>query len=283
MASGTVAVLHPGEMGGAVGASLAARGVRVVWASQGRSEESRARAASLTDLGALPNVVEASDVVLSICPPHGAVDLARTVAAQGFRGLYVDANAVSPGTTRQIGQIVEAAGATFVDGGIVGPPPGPSASPRLYLSGKGAERVVPLFAGTQVRTIVLDGPVGAASAIKVCYAAWNKGATALIADVLALAAHEGVDAALVAEWGSSQPDAVKRTEGVRTSARKAWRWIAEMEEIAATFAAAGLPDGFHQASTEIYRRLESYKDGATPPALDAITRALRSKPAPPDR
>jgi 3-hydroxyisobutyrate dehydrogenase-like beta-hydroxyacid dehydrogenase len=148
---------------------------------------------------------------------------------------------------------------------------------RLYLAGKGAERVAELFAGTPLAAVVLDGPLGSASALKVCYAAWTKGSTALLADVRALAVKEGVEAALLAEWQQSQPDVLKRSDGVRTSARKAWRWIAEMEEIAATFSAAGLPDGFHLAAAEIYRRLEPYKDAPGAPALDDVTRSLGHK------
>lgn len=281
MAELTVVVLHPGEMGAAVGACAHARGARVLWASEARSAATRerARAAGLTDAGTLRAALEGSDAVLSICPPQAALDLARAVAAHGFRGVYVDANAVSPDTTRKVGRIVEAGGATFVDGGIVGPPPGPSARTHLYLSGKGAEHVAALFSGSHLDAVVLDGPVGAASALKMCYAAWTKGTTALLADIRALAVREGVDRALVAEWQASQPDLLKRSEGVRASARKAWRWIAEMEEIAATFAAAGLPDGFHRAAAEVYRRLEQYKDAPAPPTLEAITRSLAPAPS----
>ncbi len=276
MAEVTVAILHPGEMGGAVGACAHARGPRVLWASEARSAATRERAhaAGLTDMGTLRAALEASDIVLSICPPRAALDLARAVAAHGFRGVYVDANAVSPDTTRKVGRIVEAGGATFVDGGIVGPPPGRGARTRLYLSGEGAERVAALFSGSHLDGAVLDGPVGAASALKMCYAAWTKGTTALLAGICALAVREGVDRALVGEWQASQPDVLKQLEGVRAGARKAWRWIAEMEEIAATFAGAGLPDGFHRAAAEVYRRLEQYKDTPSPPTLEAITRSL---------
>jgi Domain of unknown function (DUF1932) len=116
--------------------------------------------------------------------------------------------------------------------------------------------------------------VGAASALKVCYAAWNKGATALLASIRALARQEGVDAALLAEWKISLPDIPKRSEAVSRNARKAWRWIAEMEEIAASFDAAGLPAGFHLAAAEVYRRLESFKDAAEPPAMAEVAAAL---------
>jgi 3-hydroxyisobutyrate dehydrogenase-like beta-hydroxyacid dehydrogenase len=279
MAKTTVALLHPGEMGAAVGASARERGARVVWASDGRSPETLARAegAGLENLKTVAAAVGASDVVLSICPPHGALDLARAVAGLGFRGLFVDANAVAPETSREIGRIVEASGAAFVDGGIIGPPPGSGRGTRLYLAGKGAERVAALFADSALGTVVLEGTIGTASALKVCYAAWTKGTTALMADIRALATHAGVEAALVAEWKMSQPDALTRSTQVTASARKAWRWIAEMEEIAATFAEAGLPDGFHRAAADIYARLEGYQNAASPPALSDVTDSLRRR------
>ena len=121
----TVGLLHPGEMGVTVGASVAAGGARVLWASEDRSAltQSRAREAGLEDVGGLALVVRQSRVILSVVPPHGALALAQTVAALGFRGLYVDGNAVAPETAREIGWVIEAAGARFVDGGIIGPPP----------------------------------------------------------------------------------------------------------------------------------------------------------------
>jgi hypothetical protein len=119
--------------------------------------------------------------------------------------------------------------------------------------------------------------VGAASALKVCYAAWNKGATAMLAEIRTLAEREGVDAALLSEWSISMPDIPQRSEVIRRNARKAWRWIAEMEEIAASFDAAGLPAGFHLAAAEIYRRLEGFKDAADAPALAEIKAALLRK------
>src|SRR6266849_5861742 len=123
MPTRTIALLHPGEMGAAIGACLAARGLRVVWASAGRSPATgaRAQAAGFWDLGTLDRALGGADVVLSVCPPHGALALAREVARRGFRGIYVDANAVSPETARNVARAVEKAGASFVDGGIIGP------------------------------------------------------------------------------------------------------------------------------------------------------------------
>ena len=272
----TIAMLHPGEMGAAVGAGLVARGHRVLWASDGRSAATRKRAErdGLEDAGTLARTLQAAEVAFSVCPPHAAMDLAREVAACGYGGVYVDCNAVSPDTARAIGALVAAAGASYIDAGIIGPPPLPDASVRLYLCGERAAEIAALFEGCTMQAITLEGALGTASALKVCYAAWNKGATALLANIRALAEREGVDAALMSEWNISQPDAPKRCARIMLSARKAWRWVAEMEEIAASFEAAGLPGGFHLASADIYRRLEGFKDVSPPPALPEVTAAL---------
>jgi 3-hydroxyisobutyrate dehydrogenase-like beta-hydroxyacid dehydrogenase len=273
----TIALLHPGEMGAAIGACLAKRGLRVVWASAGRgaATRSRAKAAGLEDLGSLERALAAAEIVLSVCPPHGALALAREVAGLRFGGIYVDANAISPETARNGGRVVEKSGASFVDGGIIGPPPVEGGRSRMYLSGAPAKEVAALFAGSNMEAIPLEGPAGAASALKACYAGWTKGATALLAAIRALAEVEGVEAALLAEWKRSQPELQKRSEVVTVQARKAWRWIGEMEEIAASFEAAGLPGGFHLAAADIYRRLEGFKDGAAPPTLAEVIEALR--------
>ena len=273
----TIGVLHPGEMGSAVGASARAGGVRVLWASEGRSSatQERARAGGLEDVGTVARLAADSPVILSVCPPASAMDVARQVAALGFRGTYIDANAVAPDTTRKIGDLVTAAGATFVDGGIIGPAPRRPGTTRLYLSGSGARDVAGIFGGGFLEAIPLNGPIGAASAVKVAYAGWNKGSQALLLAVRALATHEGVDDALLAEWARSQPELAKRSEtAVTSNVRKAWRFVGEMEEIAATFAAAGLPDGFHDASAEIYRRLAGWKDTPTPPSVAEVSKTL---------
>jgi 3-hydroxyisobutyrate dehydrogenase-like beta-hydroxyacid dehydrogenase len=277
----TVGLLHPGEMGSVVGAVARAAGARVVWASDGRGRETRERAAAagLEDVGSLAALVRPSDVILSVCPPDAAADVAGAVMAQRFTGLYVDANAVSPKTARLIAGTVERAGATYVDGGIVGPPPQRPGTTRLYLSGPDAPRVAALFGDGPLEAIVLSGAAGAASALKMAYASWTKGTSALIMAVRALAIAEGVDAALLAEWQRSHPDLPKRSEdAARGSARKAWRFVGEMEEIAATFADAGLPDGFHRAAAELYGKLASYKDASAPPSIVEVATALGLAP-----
>jgi 3-hydroxyisobutyrate dehydrogenase-like beta-hydroxyacid dehydrogenase len=262
MATTTVCILHPGEMGAEVGAAARAGGARVLWVSAGRGGATRARAiaAGLEDAGTLQTALGQASIVLSVCPPHGAVGLAESVAATGFRGVYLDANAIAPETSRFIGRIVESKGASFVDGGIIGPPPTKPGTTRLYLSGPASAKVAALFSGGSLGTVGLDAPVGAASAIKACYAGWTKGAATLLLSVRALARHEGVEAALADEWKISQPNLFAQLDRAVLQSRKGWRWIAEMEEIGATFDRAGLPDGYALAAAEVCRRLEAFKD-----------------------
>ena len=274
----TIGLLHPGEMGATVGAAARANDVQVVWASNGRGSETRDRAdaSGLTDVDSLSALVERSRIVLGVCPPHAATELARAVAENRFSGIYVDANAVSPATVRDVRQIVEAGGACFVDGGIIGPPALTPGTTRLYLSGSESARVATCFRRGPLEACVLNGPPGAASALKMAYAAWTKGSAALLIAIRTLAINEGVDAALIREWELSQAGLPSRSAGaVQSNARKAWRFSGEMQEIADTFAAAGLPDGFHRAAAEVYRRMTAYRDAATPPSVEeAAARVL---------
>lgn len=232
----------------------------VLWASEGRSEATRTRAADagLTDAGNIESLVSAADVVISVCPPHGAVALAGAVADAGFEGCYVDANAVAPATVREIASRFE----HFVDGGLIGPPAIRPGTTRLYLSGVGADRVAARFEGSVLEPRVLDGGgPGTASALKMAYASWTKGTSALLAAVAAMAAAEGVADDLLTEWDLSLPGVAERlARSASEVAPKAWRWTGEMDQIAATFAGAGLPDGFHRAAGEVYRRLGVFKD-----------------------
>jgi len=273
----TIGVLHPGEMGSGVGASARAAGARVLWASEGRGDATRKRAEAdgLEDVGTLARLTREAQVILSVCPPASAVDVATRVAAHRFTGIYVDGNAISPATTRKVGEVLTAAGARFVDGGIIGPPPRKPGVTRLYLSGPGAADVATMLNGGFLQAIALEGPIGAASAIKMAYAGWNKTQQALLMAVRAYAMREGVDEALLREWAISQTDLPRRSEkAVEGTARKAWRFVGEMEELAAAFAAAGVPGEFHEAGAEIYRRLAGWKDAPTPPTVTEASKTL---------
>lgn len=268
-----VGLLHPGEMGAAVGAALQAGGAHVLWASEGRSDatRSRAEAAALTDVGTLAQLVERSEIIVSVCPPHAALDVVRAVSACGFTGAYVDVNAIAPATARAIANTA----ARVTDGGIIGGPPRVHGTTRLYLSGPGADEVARLFASSALDAIALDGDVGAASALKMCFAAWTKGTSALLVAVRAVAAAEQVDGWLLEEWAISQPDLPERSEGAaRGTAAKAWRFVGEMHEIAETFAAAGLPAGFHRAAADLYERMARFHDVETAPTLEQVVAAV---------
>jgi 3-hydroxyisobutyrate dehydrogenase-like beta-hydroxyacid dehydrogenase len=315
----TIGLLHPGEMGAAVGHCLRDRGHVVLWASAGRGSATAARAAAagLIDAGTVTEIASRSDVIVSVCPPHAALDTARQVAGAGFGGLYVDANAISPATAGEVAGIVAGGGAGYVDGGIIGTPPVAPGFIRLYLSGPRAGEVRELFGNTVVDTRVVDqggqdgvaqdgmaqdgvtrdgvtrdgvtrdgvtrygaGGVGAASAVKMAYASFTKGSGALLLAARALARAQGVEEVLLAEWGISQPGLGERSaRAAGSAASKGWRWVAEMEEIAASMAAAGLPAGFHQAAAEIYRR-SPHADGTAGDGeanLDTILNALTER------
>jgi 3-hydroxyisobutyrate dehydrogenase-like beta-hydroxyacid dehydrogenase len=251
----TIGLLHPGEMGEGLGAALTERGHEVLWASSGRSEATarRAEAAGLRDVVLAGALAERSDVILSVCPPHAAAEVAGTVA--GAAGVFVDANAIAPATVRAIA--AERDHARFVDGGIIGPPPREAGTTRLYLSGIQAAAVAELFEGTAVEALVLSGDIGDASALKMTYAAWTKGTAAMLLAIRSVAEAEGVAEPLDEEWRLSLPELPETlNRAQRAAAAKGWRWVGEMEEIAATFAAAGLPDGFHRAAAEMFRRSE---------------------------
>ena len=275
----TVALLHPGNMGVTIGAAAATSGASVLWASNDRGNATRRRAeqAKLIDAGNLSAAVRQADVVLSVCPPHAALDVARSVAAQKFTGIYVDANAVSRETAEEIGTIISASGASFVDGGIIGSPVVKPGTTRLYLSGGAAEDVAALFSGSMLDARAISGKPGAASALKVAYAAWTKCTDALVLTIRAFAAHEGVDKALLEEWSISQPGLENKcNRAAAVAVPKMWRYVGEMREIAEAFGAAGLPTGFHDAAAEVSDRLACFKDQTQPgPTVTTVIDVLR--------
>lgn len=274
----TIALLHPGNMGVTIGAAAATSGARVIWASHGRSQATRDRAsrAGLFDVENLVDAVRQSNLILSVCPPHGALELARSVAEHNFKGVYVDANAVSRATAEEIGRIVTKTGASFVDGGIIGAPVKQAGTTRLYLSGSRAADVAEIFSGSMLSARAIGPHPGAASALKVVYAAWTKCSDGLVLAIRALAAIEGVDQALSEEWSISQPDLARKSmRAAAVAAPKAWRYVGEMKEIAESFAAAGLTPGFHNAAADIWERLAPFKDRTDPPpTLEAVIDAL---------
>lgn len=258
----TVAVLAPGDMGHAVGAVLRQGGLRVVTNLAGRSARTAqlAKTAGIEPVADDATLVQSADILLSIAPPAEALGIARRVAA-ALRATpspltYVDFNAISPRTACEVSDIVGPAGAVFVDGGIIGPPPKPGENKtRLYVSGAEAGRVVALARpGLDIRAI--DGAPGAASALKMCYASMTKGMMALATQAFVSAETLGVSAALRAEMAASRADVLADIErNLPRVPPKAYRWVAEMEEIASTFADSGFSPQVFEGIARVYRMI----------------------------
>ena len=240
-----VGLLFPGEMGAAVGAAAKAE---VVWAREGRSSATaeRAEAAGLVGVETVEELVTSSEIVLSVCPPAVAEEVAGQVFELDFTGIFVDANAIAPGRMERIGQL----GARVVDGGIIGG----SSAPHLYLSGSSGDvrEVATLFAGTAVQATALDGELGAASALKIAYGGWNKIGVALTAQAHAIARAYGVTEALESEGVGA--------ERVTRFAPRAWRWSPEMREVADTCDALGLPRMMGDGAADLYAHWAEHRD-----------------------
>jgi 3-hydroxyisobutyrate dehydrogenase-like beta-hydroxyacid dehydrogenase len=271
----TIGLINSGAMGASVGAAALGNGNSVIWASEGRSQASvdRANKAGLSDCVNLQTLVENSDIILSVCPPHEAENVASQVIDLDFNGLYTDANAISPAHTRMIRDIVCKNGAEFIDGGIIGGPAWEmGCGTRLYLSGDKADHIASLFKDSPLEAMVISAKIGAASALKMSFAAYTKGSSALLTAILAVAEREGIRSELENQWGDNL---TKRAHnGAILNSAKAWRFVGEMEEISETFSAAGLPGGFHLAAAQVYRKLSGYKDADQQPLIDEVLHTL---------
>ncbi|MCF3105424.1 DUF1932 domain-containing protein [Streptomyces roseoverticillatus] len=274
----TVGILHPGSMGAAVAACAAANATEVLWCSEGRSSASVARAGQfgLTPVTTLTALLDRCDVVISLCPPAVAEDLAEDVAAAGFDGLYVEANAINPERAIRIAGMLGPA-ATVVDGGVVGSPPVHGKSPRLYLSGPpvAVTRLEQLFAGTAVRTKGLGPEIGQASALKLAYAAYQKTSRVLAALATGLAREHGVDQELIDIASRRTASYLSEPEYIAKTAARAWRWGPELEEAADMLAAAGLPPEMLRAAASTLARWNDVKDDGELTLTDALKQLVQ--------
>jgi 3-hydroxyisobutyrate dehydrogenase-like beta-hydroxyacid dehydrogenase len=276
----TVGLLHPGAMGAAVGAQLTAAATRTLWVTDGRGQQSRERAeaAGLVACARLEDLAGCSTII-SVCPPAAALDVAKAVAATPFAGTYVDANAISPRHAQEIEALFDGR-AEVVDGGIVGSPPKAGGNTRLYLSGAEAAvaRVQDLFTGTELHPVVLPGPVGRASALKLSFASYNKLTYALAAQAYALAEHHGVAGELRELAGTVLPGTpFGQPDGLVSAGRRAWRWEGEMAEIGAACQDAGLPDALLVASEALFARWSQYKEDNGDLTFEQLLAALAER------
>ncbi|MHA1108736.1 MAG: DUF1932 domain-containing protein [Alphaproteobacteria bacterium] len=258
----TIAILVPGEMGAAVGKAFHDNGLDVITCLNGRSEPTRARAAAagFRDVADLETLLGEAEMVLSIMPPEHAPATADQVAASmkasGHTPPYAECNAVAPDTAREMQRVIEGAGAIYIDGGIVGSPPGKSVPTRFFMSGAEAALMDGLDGkGIDVRQC---GPeIGRGVAVKMCYAAITKGTSALHAAVLMAAESLGVADEIHEELQYSVGALYKRMENVVPKLPAvSGRYIGEMKEIAKTMESAGVTANFHVGATELYQVLE---------------------------
>lgn len=284
-----VGLVGAGEMGSALGAGWVAGGARVVTCIAGRSERTRslAAAAGLTLVSTLDEVVAASDIVASVVPPASAIAGAEQIAQSAVRvdahPLVVDLNAVAPSTVRRIGERLAEAGCELLDGSISGRAPHAQATPvRVYISGPRAEEFVNL-PNPWLDVVRVAGPVGAASALKMCTASMYKGTQALIMQALLTADANGVLEEFLDDTQRVWPADVPLWHiDVAVAASKAWRFVDEMNEIARTQAEAGLPATLFEGVAAAYERAARTELGHTDPervdrssTVDAVLAALR--------
>jgi 3-hydroxyisobutyrate dehydrogenase-like beta-hydroxyacid dehydrogenase len=280
----TVAVIAAGSMGAGVGARLASRGLRVLTSLSGRGAASadRARRAGMEPVA--DAALAEAEVFLSIVPPGTALALAERIApVLGGQAIYVDCNAVSPTTVAGIAQVVTAAGRRFVDSGIIGGPPGADdAGPRFYVSGEAPEQIAWLGEyGLDIRR--LDGPVGAASALKMSYGGITKGLTALASVMLLGALRGGAADALRQELAASQPELLRMfTRGIPAMYPKAYRWVAEMEEVAGFLQADPAGAAMLNGAAALYDRLAA-DVAESGPETRALAALLAGTGTTPDR
>ena len=262
-----VAIIAQGQMGSAVGKRLTEHDVTVLTSLEGRSFASIKRAEAAGMKAVSLNTIAYADIILSIVPPGDAETLAQTLAPHlaesASKPIYADCNAVNPESVKRIANIIEATGCRFVDGGIIGGPPKPNYDgPSFYLSGADA-RAVAALNDFGLTCKIVDGPIGAASALKMSYAGITKGLTALASIMLLAATRAGTADALRRELEQSQPALLTWfARQVPSMFDKAYRWVAEMEEIAAFAGDDPAGEALFRATAELYRRLADDAAGA---------------------
>ncbi len=262
MALKTVAIISPGDMGHAVGRMLGLHGFEVITCLANRSERTKRLASKggIRDYPTITEILERADIVLSIVPPglaaQAADEVAESMSASGFCPPYADCNAVSPETAKAIAKKISDAGADFIDGGILGPPPNETRNnTRFYFSGERAELLSELD-GKGIMVRLLGPEIGRASGIKMCYAALTKGTHALQTAVITLAEALGLSEEVSHEFQTSQQAYYQQmTSSAPRLPVVAWRYIDEMKQIAQTFEAAGVTPKFHQGAAAVYSHL----------------------------
>lgn len=253
-----IGIMSPGDMGQAVAQRLRELGFEVCTALEGRSERTRAlaREAGITDTGNLAALLASTDLVLSIVDPGSAMGLAKAAAAimptLATRPLFVDCNALAPQTKHEMHTLLTSAGGRFLDAGIIGPPPRGTGKIHLYVAGSGAD-ALDVFAHDTISVRIVSERIGDAAAVKMCYGGITKGTVALLTELLLASRRLGVEEMLDTELRETQPairDWIMRF--LPSMPPKAYRWVPETREIAATFASVGLTPLMLEGAAAMY-------------------------------
>jgi L-threonate 2-dehydrogenase len=262
----TIAIIATGEMGAGIGRRLHERGATVLTSLAGRSGASamRAERAGMKPIEHDTDLIAQADLFLSIVPPGDALALAERLApalvSAAKKPIFVDLNAIAPETAVRVGEVIAATGAGYVDGGIIGGPPSGTGSPKIYLSGEAARDVEAILAAHGLPANSLDGPIGAASALKMSYAGLTKGLTALGTAMMLGAIRAGAGEALRQELADSQPNMLAwLSRMVPAMYPKAYRWVAEMREIADFLDDDPAAPAIYQGIADFYQRLADLK------------------------
>ena len=278
----TVAIMSPGDMGHSVGNVLGDNGFNVITCLEGRSSRTKelAEKGNFRVVGSMDQLVQEADLILSILVPSRAKNLAEEVSSamkrSGATSYFVDCNAISPNSARELEAIINSAGGNFIDGGIIGTAPAKGDTPRFYVSGPDSQVVTELN-GKGIIVKSIGNEIGQASGIKMCYAALTKGTNTLQVALLTAAEKMGLTQALREEFEFSQKTQLNAMEsGISRLPANAHRWIGEMEEISSTFEDLGVTPHFHKGAAEMYRLLNSTPFGSeTPETIDQNRTAWR--------
>ncbi|KYJ87630.1 NAD(P)-dependent oxidoreductase [Sulfurovum riftiae] len=272
-----VGFLYPGDMGVFLAHSVQNSGYETLWCSEQRSQSTcqRAEQQDMVEVSSLVELCEQSSIIISICPPHAASDVAYQVLQQHFTGIFVEANAISPELSKRLSAAFAKKGVSYVDAAVFGGTNLTSKNTQIFLSGSKGEQIASIFSSGPVISKVISDEIGKASATKMCHSMYSKGIWAMLHTAVSAAEHYGIRDQLESLWIKNNVNFTENTyKNMQRTSKKAWRFSAEMNEISSTFHAAGLPDGFSKASSEVYRRLVKFKEYDQEPDIEEIINTL---------
>ncbi len=272
-----IGFLHPGDMGAFLAHSVQNSGYEALWFSEHRSPSTRQRAEeqSMCEVSSLAQLCERCSVIISIVPPHAAKDIAYQVLSHPFRGIFIEANAISPELSKQLSIVFTKKGISYVDAAVFGGTSVKSKDTQIYLSGPEANEVASCFISGPVTPKVLGNEIGKASALKICHSMYSKGIWALLHNTMSAAEQYNIRHDLEYLLNQNDVNFSENTyKNMQRTSKKAWRFSGEMNEVSSTLQSLGLADGFSTAASEVYRRLSKFKEYDQEPDIEEIINAL---------